>query len=330
MKLTFDQIHSATKQHRLREMMLRTVQDVAQLPNSNAKRTRCPICDAPDIAHFVQAFGFDMDRCGDCGLIFCNPYPTATQLDLYYNSEMKDFENEFFRETFEARAMLFSKRVELIRALKPSGRLLDIGSAIGIFVESLRRAQAPYEITACDLNAAACEQLAQTYGDIEILNCDAKDLDQHNAYDVVTMWDTLEHIVDLDELLATVRRLLRPDGIFAFSTPNTDSFEWLVAGNRHVQILPPGHVNLLNTKNIVRLLEKNGFGVRDQMTLNPSLDISYVLKLLDSDPVVAGRTDAFLQNAIKDPEFQDMLSDYLVQKRMAGNVVTCAFPFPET
>ena len=36
------------------------------------------------------------------------------------------------------------------------------------------------------------------------------------------------------------------NGFFFFSTPNTKSFEWFVAGKDHGQILPPGHINLLN------------------------------------------------------------------------------------
>jgi|TARA_B100001971_G_C18219174_1_gene555952 hypothetical protein len=44
--------------------------------------------------------------------------------------------------------------------------------------------------------------------------------------------------------------LLKNGGFLVFSTPNTDSFEWAVAGTNHVQILPPGHVNLFNLRSI--------------------------------------------------------------------------------
>ena len=61
------------------------------------------------------------------------------------------------------------------------------------------------------------------------------------------MWDTVEHIVDQNLLFNSVKKCLeRMD--FSFSTPNTDSFEWMVANTEHVQLLPPGHVNLLNIK----------------------------------------------------------------------------------
>ena len=73
--------------------------------------------------------------------------------------------------------------------------------------------------------------------------------------------------------------MLKKDGLFFFSTPNTDSFEWMVANTEHVQLLPPGHVNLLNIKSISKLLKNNGFSRKNYFTLNPSLDVDYVLKL---------------------------------------------------
>ena len=326
MTITFDRVHTAKKQRLLREMMERTARRVAGMPNDTPLASACPICRSPNIAHYVRAYGFDMTRCGDCGLIFCDPYPTSAQLDAYYNSAMKDFENEFFRESFEARIEIFQRRVDMVRCLQPNGRLLDIGSAIGIFIESLRRASAPYAIAACDLSAAACAELAERHPGISVHNCDAAALDGARQYDVITMWDTLEHIVDLPRMLATVRRLLKPRGSFVFSTPNTHSFEWLVAGDRHVQILPPGHVNLMNAGNLRLLLETNGFRVQEQKTLNAAPDIGYVEKLLEEDEVVASRTDAFLKSVMGDPEFQAMLADYLVRRTMAGNVVTAAAP----
>jgi 2-polyprenyl-3-methyl-5-hydroxy-6-metoxy-1,4-benzoquinol methylase len=326
MAITYDRVHTAKKRRMLREMMEKTGRLVATMANDTPPAKRCQICGSTELPHFSVAFGFDMKRCQSCGLIFCDPYPSGEQINAYYNSEMKEFENEFFRDSFEARVEIFARRVDLICDAEPTGRLLDIGSAIGIFIESLHRADTLFEISACDLSVAACEELRARFPGITVHNCDAANLEADKKYDVITMWDTLEHIVDLHKMLATVRRLLRTGGLFVFSTPNTHSFEWLVAGDRHIQILPPGHVNLMNTSNIVLLMEKSGFHVEDQQTLNASLDISYVENLLREDEIVAARTDAFLKQAISDPGYKTMLNDYLVANKMAGNVVTLVRP----
>ena len=326
MAVTFDRIHTKKKQRLLREMMDRTARRVAAMSNPTPHAEACQICGSTTIAPYIVAYGFGMARCADCGLIFCDPYPSSEQLLAYYNSEMRDFENEFFRDSFDARVEIFSSRIELIHAVKYSGRLLDIGSAIGIFIESLTRANAVFEVTACDMSSTACAELRKNYPNITVVNDDAANLTVDHSYDVVTMWDTLEHVVNLHEMLHTIRGLLAPEGLFVFSTPNTHSFEWLVAGEKHVQILPPGHVNLMNAANIRMLLDQAGFEVADQHTMNASLDIGYVQKLLVEDTVASGRADAFLKQALSDPDFKALLSDYLVSKTMAGNVVTLARP----
>lgn len=324
MTISFDEIHTRKKQQLLAEMMEKTARSLLHLDNPNPKLSRCPLCDSGEVGFYVQAFGFDMFRCTACGLLFCNPYPSSEQLHRYYNSEMKAFENEFFRESFENRIRLFQPRLEIIRKFKSAGKLLDIGAAIGIFAETLARSDTNFTVTCCDLSTEACRELGVRFPQFEVVNADVLTLDEHETYDVITLWDTIEHIVDLHPLLDKIHRLLKDDGILVFTTPNTDSFEWDCAGNRHVQILPPGHVNLLNEKAIRLLLGKNGFSLVDAYTLNASLDISYVKKLLGNGQADSARIGVFLEKALHDPEFEGILTDYLIRKRKAGNIMVVA------
>ena len=51
----------------------------------------------------------------------------------------------------------------------------------------------------------------------------------------------------------------------------------------HVQLLPPGHVNLYNKHNINKVLSRNGFETLSVSTLNPSLDLSYLKNQFESE-----------------------------------------------
>ena len=93
-----------------------------------------------------------------------------------------------------------------------------------------------------------------------------------------------------------------------------------------MQILLPGHVNLMNAANIRMLLNQSDFEVTNQHTMNATPDVGYVEKLLIEDTAGAGRADAFLKQVLSDPDFTALLSDYLVSKTMAGNVGTLARP----
>ncbi|MEE2698931.1 MAG: aminotransferase class III-fold pyridoxal phosphate-dependent enzyme [Pseudomonadota bacterium] len=324
MSLTFDQIHTEKKQKFLFEMMEKTARDIKKIKNESPKLDNCPICETKNIEDYTRAFGFDMSRCVECGLLFCNPYPNNDQLKAYYNSEMKSFENEFFLESFDSRVQLFGPRVDLIHALKPHGRLLDIGSAIGVFVAALHMGKSPLDITCCDLSPEACDALRQRYPDVRVINDDISNLVDAGGYDIITMWDTIEHIVDQNKMLLVVEKLLADDGIFVFSTPNTRSFEWLIAQEKHTQVLPPGHVNLMNEYNIKLLLKRNGFDLAQSHTLNASLDISYVQKLLKQKKINPSNFGGFIAEVLEDPNFVELLEGYLIENRMAGNILVVA------
>ena len=138
------------------------------------------------------------------------------------------------------------------------------------------------------------------------------------------MWDTLEHIVDQNLLLKKICELLEDDGILIFSTPNTNSFEWNIAKEEHIQILPPGHVNLMNEKNINILLENNQMELIDSYTLNSSLDISYVKKLIINNEINNENIGLYLKEKLFDTKFEELLEKYLIDTKQAGNIVVVA------
>ncbi len=123
-------------------------------------------------------------------------------------------------------------------------------------------------------------------------------------------------------LLSNINSILIDNGYLFFSTPNTNSLEWKTMGESHIQILPPGHVNLYNSKNISILLEKYNFKVVDILTLNPSLDISYILKTKKEN--TNSRFEQVFVDLLLESEFKTIFSEYLINKRLAGNMFVIA------
>ncbi|MFM5833778.1 class I SAM-dependent methyltransferase [Aeromonas caviae] len=323
-KILFDQIHTTKKQMFLENIMERTCREIIKLGNTTPKSNSCPICESHATEYFTEKFGFTLSRCTACEHIFCNPMPDKKQLDYYYNSEMKDFENEFFMESFENRVPIFERRLEIIKQYISSGKLLDVGSAIGIFLTAIERQNLAYELYSCDPSASACEQLKEKFRNVNTFQCMVEELNIPSYFDIITMWDTLEHVIDPVNVANKIHSLLKRDGFWFFSTPNTSSFEWMTAGKRHVQILPPGHINLFNPASIKILLEKTGFDLIETYTLNGSLDISYVQKLLATDPSFQNSIGTFLSRHIGNCDFSDMFAKFLIQTRTAGNIFVVA------
>jgi 2-polyprenyl-3-methyl-5-hydroxy-6-metoxy-1,4-benzoquinol methylase len=324
MKIAFDKIHTQKKQKLLKKMMNEINDEVANIENLNQKLTICPICQSSKVEDYVKAYKFNMSICKNCNLIFCNPYPNNTQLNRYYNSQMKAFENEFFRESFDSRVALFKPRVELIKKYKSNGTLLDICSAVGIFIEALSKNDTSFDITCCDMSSEACLELKTKYQNYTIINDDFLNIVTTEKYDIISMWDTIEHIVDQNLLLKKIYELLDDNGIFIFSTPNTKSFEWEIAKEKHIQILPPGHVNLMNEHNLGILLNNNNMEIVDSYTLNGSLDIGYVKKLIKNEEINDLDIGSYFKEKLFDNSFEKILEQYLIDTKQAGNIVIIA------
>lgn len=320
----FDEIHTNDKQINLDRMMQLVNKDIKSIKNKNKKLKTCPVCQGSNLKFFVKKYEFEMDKCESCGLIFCNPYPSKQQIYHYYNSEMKRFENDFFIESFENRLNIFYPRIEIIKKYSKSGWILDIGSSIGVFLEALNRVEHDFRLTCCDIDKDSCDKLKNRYPKVEVINSDFINIEKKPNYDIITMWDTVEHIVDQNLLFDTVKQMLKKDGLFFFSTPNTDSFEWMIANTEHVQLLPPGHVNLLNIKSISTLLKNNGFSLKNHYTLNPSLDIDYILKLKSKENKSNARQESYLFSLLLNTKFRADFERILKKHKKAGNILVVA------
>ena len=80
----------------------------------------------------------------------------------------------------------------------------------------------------------------------------------------------------------------------------------------------------MNEKNIGLLLERNGFDLAEAHTLNASLDITYVQKWLEQKKIEQSNVGGFLIDALGDPGFVALLENYLIENRMAGNILVIA------
>jgi 2-polyprenyl-3-methyl-5-hydroxy-6-metoxy-1,4-benzoquinol methylase len=247
---------------------------------------------------------------------------------------LKAFENKFFNETRTARVRIFADRLTEIQKHVKGNQLLDIGSAVGIFLDANRLAGKPFEITSCDLSEEACAYIDAHYEEVHVVHSDVMLLPEEKLYDCITLWDTLEHIVDPASLLKKIGKLLRHNGVLCFSTPNTASFEWQVMGPNHVQLLPPGHVNLYNTHNIRILMQSAGFAITSLRTPNASLDVSYIKKVLTqlecekSLGALDGKVGALMKILVHAFWVSDVVEEALIgflkQQNMAGNMVVVA------
>jgi len=129
----------------------------------------------------------------------------------------------------QARQEQFRERLRLVSrfAGKP-GRLLDYGCAVGLFVKVAKEAgwcAQGYERSPWAAN------YGRTQLGLDITEADGTlDPFGSNAFDVVTLWDVLEHLQNPREVLRMVANWISPGGLLALNTVNSSSLGARVAG----------------------------------------------------------------------------------------------------
>lgn len=175
----------------------------------------CQVCGASDLMDYVVRADAHYVRCRSCGLIF-NPdaRQLADEAGRHYNGA------SYFR-CYAARAgrkiAAARRRMDLIASYVRAGRLLDIGCGLGETLVAAR--EAGFEAEGLDVGAhpvAYCRSLGFPVHRASVTDTGLSDA----SFDVVTLWDVLEHVPRSSDALAEVSRILRPGGIVALVVPS--------------------------------------------------------------------------------------------------------------
>ncbi len=149
--------------------------------------------------------------------------------------------------------------------------MLDIGCWSGQFLSLITNAR---HITGVDIAADAIDfakrQKRGKYLVASALHLPFKD----GQFDVVTMWDVIEHLYNPTEIFQEIHRILKKDGVLCFVTPNINSFmahlfrqKWWFLLQSHVYYFTPRSMNAV--------MEKTGFKIIETGTYGRSFTMAY-------------------------------------------------------
>jgi 2-polyprenyl-3-methyl-5-hydroxy-6-metoxy-1,4-benzoquinol methylase len=135
-------------------------------------------------------------------------------------------------------------------------RVLEIGAGDGAFLDHVRDLR-EHEITAVDYDEGAVRQLHKKGYDAVVGS--VNDVST-TGYDIVCLFQTLEHMADLDDVFAEIRRVLAPGGSVFLSVPNGQAIDFQERVTGYWD-MPPNHVGRWNSTAIRRASERRGFTV---------------------------------------------------------------------
>jgi SAM-dependent methyltransferase len=229
---------------------------------------RCPMC-----AHtqFEVAFSeppYSVRRCSACGMGWVSPRRDERglagiyQADSYWRSESpKTLGYSDYRADEELYLDSFRKRLEFVLRDGPrSGRALDVGFAAGFCMAVLR--ERGFEVHGVEVSETIGSHSRDHFGfeDVHFGTLDSAPYpDRH--FDLITMWDVIEHVPDPEALLRRAHALLKPDGLLVIETQDIDSHFARALGPRWHHYKHAEHIYHFTPPTATALLGRAGFGV---------------------------------------------------------------------
>jgi O-antigen chain-terminating methyltransferase len=192
----------------------------------------------------------------------------ASEEEHLLNSFYVAFEDHFrgTREDISDRLKVYLPSIEKANVGTPDAPILDIGCGRGEWLELLK--ESGYISRGLDINRVMVEQ-CQARG-LEVIEADVINYLQslpENSLGAITGFHIIEHLPfkTLMRLFSETVRVLKPQGLVIFETPNPDNV--LVGSNTFY--LDPTHINPLPSATVKFMAEMFGLYNTQVITLHP-------------------------------------------------------------
>lgn len=190
----------------------------------------CPVCNSTNFQSFLTCEDytvthehFELQECISCKFVVTNPRPGPNSISDYYQS------GEYISHTgagkgllpwlyLTARKFTLRWKVNIVKRYNPKPRILDYGCGTGEFLHQC--SAEGFTISGIEPSLAARTKATALTG-INI----AADIAQLGSqkFDVITLWHVLEHIMDLNQKIRSIKELLAENGTLLIAVPNHES-----------------------------------------------------------------------------------------------------------
>lgn len=239
---------------------------------------RCALCESAHGKTLVRAKRRTIVECLDCGLRALKPMPSLDELVCINEETVHPFFSACLEDE-ESYRVYFARKLDDLRRYVASGRLLDVGCGAGFFLDSAR--DRGYDVAGVDLSpipvayARDTLRLDVTVGSLYDYQAPS------GAFDVVTIFQTIEHDPDPAALSAELFRVLAPGGLLVITTPAADGFVARAMGKRWFGYRNVEHVSFFTRQSLRYALERAGFEiVLLEVEHGKRLTLKYVLNRL--------------------------------------------------
>jgi 2-polyprenyl-3-methyl-5-hydroxy-6-metoxy-1,4-benzoquinol methylase len=260
-----------------------------------ARDRNCPLCRGRFSQPLFVKAGFAHGRCPDCGLIYVNPVLNEEAARDYYLREKSwvrvlesEAQQEYDRLKYQygLDAALAFIRPDRVRPIS----LLDIGAGSGLFASVARDQGIVTSVLEPNLENAR-KMRADGFTVIDTPLDEVGNMSR--LFNLVTLWEVLEHIVHPREMLDHIHRIIDPAGVLLILVPNADALVTRLLHEKSGVFGGHSHVNFFNIKTLSRLLQETGFMVLHTETI--ITELGAINNYLDFQDPYSGRAEGLFE-----------------------------------
>jgi 2-polyprenyl-3-methyl-5-hydroxy-6-metoxy-1,4-benzoquinol methylase len=221
----------------------------------------CPYCNslapiifkATDRNRNISQETFNYHLCKSCFLIFIHPIPE--NLGRFYPSSYYYIPSSI-NELANA-AKFENYKIKLVNQFISEGRLLEIGPSIGSF--SYLAQQNGFQVDTIEQDDSCCTFIQEKLK-IPTIKTDniISALPKTPTYNVIALWQVIEHLPEFWKTLEASIEALLPNGIIILAAPNPSSLQFRIFKKFWTHLDAPRHVSLIPISLIVKHLESKG------------------------------------------------------------------------
>lgn len=245
----------------------------------NSASSMCHLCGSKDVRLLYEPTKplgnfYRIVRCTDCSLVQFSPIPGEAEMREFYARYDAAGERESYfercRQGYEGSAEARQLERKLDRIAKRAGispHLLDVGCGTGVFLDMVRKRG--WRGRGIEVSTTAARYARDVFG-LDVIEGSIESWPgDGETYDVVTMFDVLEHLRDPVEAVRKIRNRLRDGGILVLEVPNQEGLLDRAAGvayrlgwRKPVSALYNlHHLFYFSVRSLSRLLRDAGFGI---------------------------------------------------------------------
>lgn len=229
----------------------------------------CPICNSTAFNSLFTKDDEPFVECQQCSLTMINPRPRYANIFKGYTREY----SQGYINKKDKKIRRAKRRVRKMKKIIPEGRWLDIGCSAGFILSIARTAN--YDTYGIEIDPLGVKHAREVLG---LDNIFQGRFEEHrfddNFFDIITMYDVIEHVQDLNEIVKELKRILNKNGVIEIWTP--DIGHWRVPKSliEWEAIKPSEHLYYFNKKTLSMILHKHGLKIiRKRFSLKPGLQV---------------------------------------------------------